>query len=116
MYIEGCVTLPDPENGDVHINGVMVGDLYIIGSQATYVCDKGFELYPSGITYRNCEHGFGVDGNYWSNDAPTCIPVCKYDLISLFGLSGLYIKLLSCQPRVTVTSCFVYKVIRNYNR
>ena len=49
MYIEGCVTLPDPENGDVHINGVMVGDLYIIGSQATYVCDKGFELYPVAL-------------------------------------------------------------------
>ena len=29
------------------------------------------------------------------------------------GLECLSCALLSCQPRVTVTSCFVYKVIRH---
>ena len=92
MYIEGCGPLPDLAYGDVIIEGQRVGDLYVIGSYAIYFCDKGFELDSSGMTTRYCVHdnNFGID---WSDYAPFCIRVCKYDLISLFGLIDIYIQL-----------------------
>ena len=34
-------------------------------------------------------------------------------VVMVVGLECLSCALLSCQPRVTVTSCFVYKVIRD---
>ena len=74
MYFEGCSPLLELINGDINIVGVMVDNLYAINSSASYVCDTGFELSILGTTPRYCQY----DG--WSETAPTCNPVCKYDL------------------------------------
>ena len=39
------------------------------------------------------------------SDIKACVPIFVHHILEF--------ELLSCQPRVTVTSCFVYKVIRD---
>ena len=51
-------------------NGVIsVSDVRVIGENATYTCDSGYELDPtSGSEVRTCQ----ADGT-WSGSAPTCV-------------------------------------------
>ena len=57
--IKRCVILSNPANGRVRQNGVLVG------SQATYICDRGFTLV--GSSGRICQ----ANGQ-WSGEAPIC--------------------------------------------
>ena len=55
-----CGGLPDPDNGSVD------ADETTFGSEATYSCDEGFELF--GTESRTCQ----VSG-VWSDSAPECV-------------------------------------------
>ena len=54
-----CGDLPDPNNGQVSLNGTAVGSI------ATYTCDAGYNLI--GNVQRMCQ-GNGS----WSGDEPVC--------------------------------------------
>ena len=59
LIVDGCGSLPPPENGNVDASTTTVG------SVATYSCSNGFLI--SGDSQRNCQ----MDG-FWSGSAPTC--------------------------------------------
>lgn len=59
MTVVRCTILPKPANGIVTITGT------IVGSKATYTCDRGFELI--GESTRLCN-----DVGTWSGTEPTC--------------------------------------------
>ena len=54
-----CGGLGDPPNGEVSLDGV------VFGSQATYNCSAGYNLF--GDATRSCE----ADGR-WSGSQPAC--------------------------------------------
>ena len=67
--------------------------------------------YPSKYTR---DHPRFIVSNLKENFISTVMPA-KNDTDVVFCLQT-YQDLLSCQPRVTVTSCFVYKVFRDFYR
>ena len=92
MYIEGCDPLPELENGNIVISGIMIEHLHAPHSTAYYRCDSGFVLYPHFSSYRKeCEYDYEYDTFSWIGENFTCNPVCKYDLISLFRVIYLYV-------------------------
>ena len=60
LHTGECLMLPNPANGTVIITGQMSGDT------ATYTCDSGHELDPTGV--RTCQ----INGA-WSGSDPQCI-------------------------------------------
>ena len=59
-FIAQCPLLPDPENGEVSIEGQLPGDT------ATYSCNVGYQLNDD--TPRICG-----SNNTWSGVEPTCL-------------------------------------------
>ena len=65
----------------------------------------------SELSYKNkC---FSLVCNYLRPSNNSIQLIFYFDSDNLLRLSKMVKCLLSCQPRVTVTSCFVYKVIRD---
>ena len=91
MYIEGCDPLPELENGNIVISGVMNEHLHAPHSVAEYRCDRGFFLDPLSSFEKNCEYDYEYDTFSWIGENFTCNPMCKYDLISLFRVIYLYV-------------------------
>ena len=54
-----CGDLDDPENGEVSLTGT------ILGSEATYSCNRGYVLV--GESKRVCQ-----SNGEWSGEAPSC--------------------------------------------
>ncbi len=69
-----CSTLTNPSNGRVSVSS------YFGGSRATYSCNTGYGLTPTGSSSRTC-----LSSGSWSGSNPSCRskPVCVNYLISL---------------------------------
>ena len=71
------------------VNGRVVYSSTVVGSQAQYYCNLGYELLSDRETTRTCVSVHTTDRAVWTSDIPICRGICDRETLLCFILRAV---------------------------